>query len=179
MPPATTCALNAAVLTAVGGVAVYAALYTRVASVFADDKVPSVVVAEFERYTGLTRGDPGFTDAAATIGAQTGLSTFVSFASILLILFLLPPTRLFAAWTRPTGDKRPAVLVAGLLAVVVAALFTPAVSDYFGLTGAAPPVYTTVLPVLAIWFVALSAAYRFRVLDRLLGLRHLASSPGN
>jgi cation-transporting ATPase E len=166
----------AAVLTAGGGVAVYAALYTRVASAFTDEHVPARVVADFERYTGLTSGDPGFTDAAATIGAQTGLSTFVSFASILLILFLLPPTRLFAAWTRPTGDMRPAVLVAALLAVVVAALFTPAVSDYFGLTGAAPPVYTTVLPVLAVWFVALAAAYRFRVLDRLLGLAHLPST---
>ena len=68
------------------------------------------------------------------------------------------------------------MLVAGLLAVVVAALFTPAVSDYFGLTGAAPPVYTTVLPVLAVWFVALGAAYRFRVLDRLLGLAHLPTT---
>ena len=68
------------------------------------------------------------------------------------------------------------MLVAALLAVVVAALFTPAVSDYFGLTGAAPPVYTTVLPVLAIWFVVLTAAYRFRVLDHLLGIRHLPTA---
>jgi cation-transporting P-type ATPase E len=163
----------AAVLTAGGGVAVYAALYTRVTSAFTGDRVPSFVVTEFERYTGLTYGDPGFTDAAATIGAQTGLSTFVSLASILLILFLAPPTRLFAAWTAPTGDRRPAVLVVALLAVLVGALFTPAVSDYFDLTGAAPPVYTTVLPVLAVWFVVLSLAFRFRVLDRLLGLRHL------
>jgi cation-transporting ATPase E len=65
------------------------------------------------------------------------------------------------------------VLVVALLAVLVGALFTPAVSDYFDLTGAAPPVYTTVLPVLAVWFVVLSLAFRFRVLDRLLGLRHL------
>jgi cation-transporting P-type ATPase E len=165
--------LPAAVLTAGGGVAVYAALYTRVNAAFTDDHVPAFVVAEFERYTGLTRGDAGFTDAAATIGAQTGLSTFVSIASVLLLLYLLPPSRLFAAWTEPTGDKRPAILVAALLAVLVGALFTPAVSNYFDLTGAAPPVYTTVLPVLAVWFLALGAAYRFRVLDRLLGLRHL------
>ena len=164
----------AAVLTAAGGVAVYASLYTRVASGFVDGRVPAGVIREFEGYTGLTYGvDADFTDAAATIGAQTGLSTFVSLASVLLILFLAPPTRLFAAWTPPTGDKRPAILVAALLAVLVGALFTPAVSDYFGLTGAVPPVYNTVLPVLAIWFVVLGAAYRFRVLDRLLGLREL------
>jgi cation-transporting ATPase E len=169
--------IPAAVLTAAGGVAVYAALYTRVASGFTDGNVPARVISEFERYTGLTYGvDADFADAAATIGAQTGLSTFVSLASVLLILFLEPPTRLLASWTRPTGDKRPAILVAALLAVLVAALFTPAVSDYFGLTGAAPPVYNTVLPVLAIWFVALGAAYRFRLLDRLLGLKHLPGS---
>jgi cation-transporting ATPase E len=166
--------IPAAVLTAGGGVAVYASLYTRVASGFTDGNVPAGVIREFERYTGLTYGvDADFTDAAATIGAQTGLSTFVSLASVLLILVLAPPTRWFAAWTRPTGDKRPAILVAGLLAVLVAALFTPAVSNYFGLTGAVPPVYNTVLPVLAAWFVVLAAAYRFRVLDRLLGLREL------
>ena len=164
----------AAVLTAGGGVAVYAALYLRVAAGFTAGDVPTGVIAEFEGYTGLTYGlDADFTDAAATIGAQTGLSTFVSLASVLLILFLAPPSRLFAAWTRPTGDKRPAILVAALLAVLVGALFTPAVSDYFGLTGAVPPVYNTVLPVLALWFVLLWAAYRFRVLDRLLGLREL------
>ncbi|MCW2531789.1 MAG: Cation-transporting ATPase [Blastococcus sp.] len=164
----------AAVLTAAGGVAVYASLYTRVASGFTDGNVPAGVISEFERYTGLTYGvDADFADASATIGAQTGLSTFVSLASVLLILFLQPPTRLLAAWTRPTGDKRPAILVAALLAVLVAALFTPAVSNYFGLTGAAPPVYNTVLPVLAIWFLALGAAYRFRVLDHLLGLEDL------
>jgi cation-transporting P-type ATPase E len=166
--------LPAAVLTAGGGVAVYAALYTRVAAAFTDGDVPGFVVTEFERYTGLTYGvDADFADAAATIGAQTGLSTFVSLASVLLILYLAPPVRLLAAWTPATGDKRPTIMVAALLAVLIGALFTPAVSDYFGLTGAAPPVYTTVLPVLAIWFVALGAAYRFRVLDRLLGLAHL------
>jgi cation-transporting P-type ATPase E len=166
--------LPAAVLTAAGGVAVYAVLYTRVAAAFTDGHVPDFVVTEFERYTGLGYGvDADFADAAATIGAQTGLSTFVSLASVLLILFLQPPIRLLAAWTDPTPDRRPTLLVAGLLVALLGALVTPALSDYFGLTGAAPPVYTTVLPVLVVWFVALGAAYRFRILDRLLGVRDL------
>jgi cation-transporting ATPase E len=166
--------LPAAVLTAGGGVAVYASLYTSVSAGFTSGKVPSAVISEFERYTGLTYGvDPGFAGAAATIGAQTGLSTFVSLASVLLILYLEPPARMFAVWKPASPDKRPALLVLGLLTVLVAALFTPALSDYFGLTGAAPPVYTTVLPVLAVWFVLLGLAYRFRLLERLLGLQDL------
>ena len=102
----------AAVLTAGGGVAVYAALYTTGAvGVHRRPASRPFVVAEFERYTGLTYGDAGLHRAAATIGAQTGLSTFVSLASILLILFLAPPTRLFAAWTR--ADRRQAAGRAG------------------------------------------------------------------
>jgi cation-transporting ATPase E len=164
--------LPAALVTAACGVAVYTVLYTFVSGFFADQEPPADVIAEFEEYTGLTYGvDADFADAAATIGAQTGLSTFVSLASILLILFLQPPARLFASWTSPTSDKRPAVLVIVLLAVLLGVLFTPVLSDYFGLTGPAAPVYDTVLPALAVWFVLLSAAYRFHLLDRALGLR--------
>ena len=38
--------------------------------------------------------------------------------------------------------------------------------------------FTTVLPALVLWFVALSAAYRFRVLDRALGLHELPGAAG-
>jgi cation-transporting ATPase E len=166
--------IPAAVVTAAGGVGVYAYLYTKVSQGLEDPNAPAGVIASFERYTGLQYGvDADFADAAATIGAQTGLSTYVSFAAFVLILFLEPPTRFFAAWTRPSPDKRPAVLVAGLVVVFVAVLFTPSLSDYFGLTGPARPVFTTVLPALVVWFAALSAAYRYRLLDRVLGLDRL------
>src|SRR3954447_14823264 len=164
--------LPAAVLTAGAGVGVYTLLYTGITHGFTDPAIQGNMVAEFERYTGLTYGvDADFEQAAATIGAQTGLSTFVSLASVLLILFLEPPTRLFAAWTRPSPDKRPAALVIALLTVLLGALVTPALSDYFGLTGPARPVYETVLPMLLLWFLALWATYRFRLFDRVLGTR--------
>ena len=163
--------IPAAVVTAGFGTAVYAYLYMRVSQGFSTGRTPAEVISEFETYTGLTYGtDTDFAEAAATIGAQTGLSTFVGFASFALILFLAPPTRLFAAWTRPTADRRPAVLVAALTAAFVAVLFVPALSDYFGLTGPAPPIYHAVLPALVLWFAALTAVYRLRLLDRILGL---------
>ena len=166
--------LPASVLTAAFAVAVYTYLYTTIAQGFDDPRLRDRLVAEFERYTGLAYGvDPDFVQAAATIGAQTGLSTFVSLASILLILFLEPPTRLFAAWTGPDPDKRPVVLVVALLAGLLAALVVPDLRDYFGLTRPAPIVYETAVPLLVLWFLALWAAYRFRVMERLLGLRSL------
>ena len=54
-------------------------------------------------------------------------------------------------------------------------LFVSWFTDYFGLTGAAEPVFLTVVPALVLWFAALTAAYRYRLLDRALGLRELAA----
>jgi cation-transporting ATPase E len=163
--------IPAAIITAGFGTAVYALLYEEVAQGFSSGRTPAQVISEFESYTGLTYGvDTDFARAAATIAAQTGLSTFACLASFMLILFLAPPTRFFAAWTRPVADRRPTLLVAVLVVAFVAVLFTPVLSDYFGLTGPARPVFTTVLPALVLWFGALSVAYRVRLLDRVLGL---------
>ena len=60
--------------------------------------------------------------------------------------------------------------MAVLVVVFAAVLVVPTLSNYFGLTGPAPAVFTTVLPALVLWFAALSAAYRFRLLDRVLAL---------
>jgi cation-transporting ATPase E len=169
--------IPAAVVTAAAGVAVYTYLYTLVSRGINEPHVPAGVVEDFEGYTGLSSDDTEFIEAAATIGAQTGLSTYVSLASFVLILFLRPPHRCFASWTRPTQDKRPAVLVAVLVVVFAGVLFIPALSNYFGLTGPASPVFTTVLPALVIWFLALTAAYRFQLLERILGLDRLAPGP--
>ncbi|MDR7275763.1 HAD-IC family P-type ATPase [Catenuloplanes atrovinosus] len=163
--------LPAAIVTAGFGTAIYTALYQGITRGFSSGRTPAEVIDEFESYTGLEYGtDTDFTEAAATIGAQTGLSTFFCYASFLLILFLAPPGRFFAAWTRPTGDRRPAVLVVALLIAFSAVLLVPALWSYFGLTGPAGPVFEVVLLALVPWFAALSLAYRYRVLERLLGL---------
>jgi cation-transporting ATPase E len=71
------------------------------------------------------------------------------------------------------ADRRPAVLVAVLVVAFTAVLFTPVLSDYFGLTGPARPVFEIVLPAIGLWFVTVGLALRFRVLDRLLGFDRL------
>jgi cation-transporting ATPase E len=170
--------LPAGIITAGFGTVVYAVLYEAVLHGFTTGRTRAQVISDFESYTGLTYTDTDFPTAAATIGAQTGLSTFFCLASFLLLLLLAPPTRLFAAWTPVTDDRRPAVLVTVLVATFIAVLFVPALWTYFGLTGPAPPVFIAVLPALMLWFAALSVAYRFRLLDRVLGLGELPSTSG-
>ena len=77
---------------------------------------------------------------------------------------------MFASWTQPDGDKRPAILVGALVVAFTGLLFVPTFTDYFGLTKAADPVFRSVVPTLVVWFVLLSAAYRYRLLERALGL---------
>jgi cation-transporting ATPase E len=161
----------AAIVTAGFGTAVYAILYESVTTFLTSGSAPAHVIADFESYTGLRLGtDPEFVSAAAAIGAQTGLSTFFCLASFILILFIAPPTRFFAAWTRPTGDQRPTLLVGVLIVVFAAVLFVPALSTYFGLTGPGQAVFNTVLPALVLWFAVLTLVLRLRLLDRILKL---------
>ena len=169
--------IPAAVVTAGFGTAVYAFLYEHVSQFLSVGRTPAQVISDFESYTGLTYTDADFMAAAATIGAQTGLSTFVCLASFVLILFLAPPSRFFAAWTPPVADRRPTLLVVCLVVVFAAVLFVPALSNYFGLIGAIRPVFVAVLPALVSWFVVLTVAFRLRLLDRILGLDDLPRAP--
>jgi cation-transporting P-type ATPase E len=99
----------AAVITGGFGTAVYAALYQRVTEGVSSGRTPAEVIGQFESYTGLAYTDSEFTEAAATIGAQTGLSTFVCLASFVLILFLAPAgpvlRRLDPAHGRPAAGR--------------------------------------------------------------------------
>jgi len=56
------------------------------------------------------------------------------------------------------------------LVVFAAVLFVPALYDYFGLTAGNSYVLAICLIAVALWFAALTAAYRIRLLDRVLGL---------
>lgn len=169
----------ASVVTAGAGTVVYTLLYQGILQGFTSGRTPEEVIAQFQSYTGLTYGaDADFAEAAATLGAQTGLSTFVGLASFVLILFLLPPHRFLAAWTAPVPDRRPAWLVLGLTLVFAGVVGTPALSSYVGLTGAAPPVVLVVLPALVCWFAVTWVVLRFRVMDRLLGTDRLPGRVG-
>ncbi|MEU4564685.1 HAD-IC family P-type ATPase [Actinoplanes sp. NPDC023936] len=160
------------IVTATFGAAVYTALYEIVIAGFSSGRrTPHQIIEEFESYTGLTYGiDADFTTASATILAQTGLSTFFCFASFGLILFLAPRSRFFAAWTTPTKDTRPALLVLGLCIVFSAVLFIPVLWQYFGLTGPSRPVFLVVVPALLLWYGTLTVVLRYQLFDRLLAL---------
>ena len=132
--------------------------------------MPRGVIEAFERYTGLTYGDDAdFTEAAATIGAQTGLSTFVSWprSCSSCSSSRRPPgsSPRGPDPTRTSGRRCSSPSSSSSSPRCCSSPPCPTTSA----SPAARPVFTTVLPALALWFAALSAAYRFRLLDRVLG----------
>jgi cation-transporting P-type ATPase E len=159
------------VLTAGYATAIYAYLYRQIADGFTGTPFPQAITL-FEQYTGLTYGvDADFVEASATLGAQSAMSVFVSSTAIVLILLLEPPHRIFTAWAPVSSDRRPTWLALGLFAAFAVVLVVPATREYFGLTAPDPPVLEIPGIALVLWFVTLSVALRYRVLERVLGLR--------
>lgn len=161
-----------AIVTMTFGVALYTFLYNRVVANVEGYEFPDFAIKNFERVTGLSAAaGEAFTNAAATIVAQSALSMFVTFTAFLLILFLEPPARLFTGWTREVSpDKRPTLLAAALAAVFLFVLLKPEAAEYFGLISVGPAIYLTVAAVLPVWAAALLLNWRHRWFERFLGL---------
>jgi hypothetical protein len=130
------------------------------------DEVP---FTSSRRWSGLTTDDGGWmlgaTDALAPCPPSSAWHPSCSSCSS-----SHPPGSSRPGPRRPP-TRRPTFLVAGLLAAFAAVLFVPALSTYFGLTGPAAPVFKVVLPAVVLWFALLTAAFRLRLLDRILGPR--------
>ena len=169
--------LTAGVVTGALGVLLYAGLYTAVVDGLASGLVPTDAVDRFEVFTGLTDTNEEFPLLAATGVAQTALSMFTALAAFLLILFLAPPTRVFTGWTGVVRDRRPALLVGGLLVAFLVVLLTPALAEYFGLLRPDLPLAAISLVVTLVWFLLLRACWRYDVPARLLGLPTSAQTP--
>jgi cation-transporting P-type ATPase E len=163
--------LPAAIVTTAFGVGVYTFFYTMIFNGAGQFEIPPRAIARWEAYTGLSyRIDAGFPEAAATIVAQTALSTFVSFAAFGLILFLEPPNRFFAGWTTPVPDRRPALLALGLAVIYLIVLRTPTLASSFGLITPNGPEPIAILVTLPLWFFTLRTIWRTRLFERIVAI---------
>jgi cation-transporting P-type ATPase E len=163
--------LPAAIVTTIFGVGIYTFFYTIIEQGVQTTAIPPDAVARWEAYTGLIyKTDEGFGTAAATIVAQTALSTFVSLAAFGLILFLEPPFRFFTGWAPVSPDKRSALLALALAIIYIVVLVTPVTASYFGLVtpGARGPELKVMLITLPLWFLSLRTIWRAKLFDRLL-----------
>lgn len=151
------------------GVILYSSFHFNASDQLADLEIPPRAIARFEAVTGLTSGvDADFAQVAATLVAQTVLSTFVSIATMLLVLFLHPPLPFFTGWRPLSSDRRPALMTIVLAVLFVGGLSIPAVSSYFGIVGTPEWVLAILGGVLVIWMLGFRLILRQRWVDKLL-----------
>ncbi|TWF80444.1 cation-transporting ATPase E [Pseudonocardia hierapolitana] len=158
-----------AVVTATFGTLVYALLHAWLPARLRAGAISAEELARFEAGTGVARSEPGFVEAAATLGAQTGMSAFTTLSSFVLLLFLKPPHRFFATWTAPVPDRRPAWLAALLAVTFLIVAAVPVLASSFGLA-VVPELFAIAVPAALVWYVALAVVFRCRAADRLAGL---------
>lgn len=151
------------------GVILFSFFHFQVSYQLLDLEIPARAIARFEEVTGLTSGvDADFAEVAATLVAQTVLSTFVSIATMLLVLFLHPPLPFFTGWRPLSPDRRPALMTIALIVLFVGGLSIPAVSSYFGIVGTPPWVLAILGIVLVVWLLGFRLILRQRWVDKLL-----------
>jgi cation-transporting P-type ATPase E len=105
---------------------------------------------------------------AAQAVAQTALTVVSVLCGLLLLVFVEPPTPAWTGGDVLSGDRRPAILAALLLAAFVAMLAVAPLRDAFELSPLAPTDYALLGLVTAAWGLLVRWVWRARLLDRLL-----------
>jgi cation-transporting ATPase E len=113
--------------------------------------------------------EPGALDAAIKLG-QSNLTSFLVFAGLLLVVFVEPPTRLFAVIEPRTHDRRPAIMAVVLAIAYVVVLATPLGRSIFSLGELGPGELAMATLAAATYGVLLGLTWRHRVVERFLGI---------
>lgn len=101
--------------------------------------------------------------------SRTVLTTTLTLCGLLLIPFVEPPTQGWVGGDVYSGDKRPAILAAFMLALFVVVMAVPSFRAFFELSPLGPLDIAIILAVVAAWAFALRFIWRARVLERLMG----------
>ncbi len=101
--------------------------------------------------------------------AQTVLTYFLTICGLLLVVFLEPPNRFWAAGGEPSEDRRPGWLVVVLLVGLLLIAFVPALSEVFDLRPISVLDMLAVVAGAAVWVFLVRAAWKRRLLERFLG----------
>jgi len=107
---------------------------------------------------------------AATRVAQSGLTTFLVFAGLVLVVFVEPPNDALAVIEPRTPDRRPTMLAVLLAAIYLIVLALPAGRDVFSLQPLGVAELAIVALAVAAWAALLMLTWRHRIVDRFLGI---------
>ncbi|MFZ0546554.1 MAG: HAD-IC family P-type ATPase [Candidatus Promineifilaceae bacterium] len=148
----------AMVLIAIFGTVVYGSVYTYFLNASHLETVTPELAKWIEEFVGFSLDSPDmFQKEAAGLIAQSALTLFRALTGIFIILFIAPPTKLFAAERPISLDKRPTILAGLMLILGVVFVTVPGLRSFFGLealTIIPPALYGVLFLAVMFWFVA-------------------------
>lgn len=134
-------------------------------------------IASFEEYVGI---DYTLTTASAYqvelahLVAQTALTAFTVFASLLLIVFVEPPIEYFVGGDEFSGDWRPTLLAIGLLVGFLGVIAFDPLRAFFEMVELPLLAYIAIGLITLIWMLLLRMAWRNNWLERFLKIEPAA-----
>ena len=168
----------AAISVSIFGVIVYVlAFYVGLVSATVDLSATPDTIASFQEYFGidysLTSVDQFHAELAHLI-AQTSLTTFTVFSSLLLVVFVEPPIKFFVGGDEFSGDWRPTILaIVMLLVYLFIAVYEPALA-FFEMVDLPILAFIAIAAITLIWMLLLRMAWRHHWLERFLQIDRFA-----
>jgi cation-transporting ATPase E len=111
-----------------------------------------------------------YASEVATLVAQSALTTFTLLAGLVLVVFVEPPTGFFVGGDIFSGDKRPTLLVIGLLLASLAVMIIEPIRTFFEVLVLPPFAYLIISLALVLWAFVLRQTWRGRWFERFLRL---------
>jgi cation-transporting ATPase E len=112
----------------------------------------------------------GLPDAMVIATSHSTITVFATVCGVLLLVFVEPPIRFLAGGDTWSGDWRPTILAAVLLGGLAIFLTVPPMRAFFELQAPTPFDVAVITGVALLWALLLRFIWRFRLLERLLGL---------
>ena len=160
-------ALPIGVVTMLFGLVIYVGSSYMVQNQIVAVEPPERIIEVYSNYTGTDYGDEGFTEAFATIFAQTSLSFFIGITSMVVVYFLYPPFRFFAVWQEEIiHERRIAWTNLGLIILLIF-VYTLPISEYVGLLPQPGPVMAALLVLVAVWTLCIRQTLKSGIFDRI------------
>ncbi len=106
----------------------------------------------------------------AQLLAQSALTTFAVCSGLLLVPFVVPPTRWLVGGSKLSGDWRPTLLAAALLVVYLGVIAFPPLRTFFSLAALHPIDYLVIGAAALLWSIIQRWLWCAHILEHLLHL---------
>jgi cation-transporting ATPase E len=102
--------------------------------------------------------------------ARDAITVTTVLCGLLLLIFVEPPTRWWVGGDEFSGDWRPTILAGLMFLALIAILATGFLREFFGMGQLSLRDLAVIVGVVAVWTIVLRSIWRYRLLDRLLGI---------